>query len=67
MPKYNIELLPAAYTDLDELFDYIMADNPTTADRMLNSIMDSLSRLENIRTPGRHCLRVHSKSSVLEW
>ncbi|GAW32760.1 RelE/StbE family addiction module toxin, partial [Carboxydocella sp. JDF658] len=47
MEKYNVELLPAAYTDLDEIFDYIMVDNPSAADSILESIMHALSRLEN--------------------
>jgi len=45
--KYDIELLPAAYSDLDEIFDYIMLDNPKAAGRMLDNIMRSLRRLEN--------------------
>ena len=56
MAKYDIELLPAAYTDLDEIFDYIMADNPTAADRILNIIMDSLSRLEKYPHSGKPLL-----------
>jgi len=47
MERYEIELLPAAYSDLDEIFDYITVDNPTSAARMLNNIMQSLRRLEN--------------------
>ena len=37
MKKYNVELLPAAYADLDEIFDYIMR---------------SLHRLENFPQSG---------------
>ena len=36
MDRYDVELLPAAYSDLDEIFDYLMAENPTVAARMLN-------------------------------
>ncbi|GAW32922.1 RelE/StbE family addiction module toxin, partial [Carboxydocella sp. JDF658] len=32
---------------LDEIFDYIMVDNPSAADSILESIMHALSRLEN--------------------
>jgi len=42
MEKYNVELLPAAYADLDEIFDYILVDNPQAAERTLDKIMDSL-------------------------
>jgi len=52
MGKYNVELLSAAYADLDEIFDYIMADNPQAATEMLNNIMKSLRRLENFPHSG---------------
>ena len=35
MERYDVELLPAAYSDLDEIFEYIMADNPQAAADML--------------------------------
>jgi len=47
MEQYNVELLPAAYSDLDEIFDYIMAENPQAADGILESITQSLQRLES--------------------
>ena len=47
MERYDVELLPAAYSDLDEIFDYIMADNLQAAVSILDSIMQSLRRLEN--------------------
>lgn len=47
MEWYNVELLPAAYSDLDEIFDYIMAENPQAAERILENIMQSLQRLES--------------------
>ncbi|ATW26661.1 type II toxin-antitoxin system RelE/ParE family toxin [Candidatus Formimonas warabiya] len=47
MERYRVELLPAAYLDLDEIFDYIMAENPHAANEILESIMQSLERLEN--------------------
>lgn len=54
MEKYDVELLPAAYADLDEIFDYIMADNPQAAAGMLvlDSIVQSLRRLENFPYSG---------------
>ena len=52
MEKYDVELLPAAYEDLDEIFDYIMVDNPQAATEMLDSIMKSLRRLENFPHSG---------------
>ncbi|MHB8127061.1 MAG: type II toxin-antitoxin system RelE/ParE family toxin [Desulfitobacteriaceae bacterium] len=52
MEKYDIELLPAAYADLDEIFDYIMVDNPLAAARMLDNITQALRRLENFPNSG---------------
>lgn len=52
MEKYDVELLPAAYTDLDEIFDYIMVDNPQAATEMLDNIMRYLRRLENFPHSG---------------
>lgn len=52
MARYKVELLPAAYSDLDEIFDYIMADNPQAAGKMLNNIMQSLRHLENFPHSG---------------
>ena len=52
MEKYNVELLPAAYADLDEIFDYILADNPKAAERTLDKIMTFLRRLEDFPHSG---------------
>jgi toxin ParE1/3/4 len=52
MERFDVVLLPAAYSDLDEIFDYIMIDNPQAAIRMLDSIMQSLRRLENFPQSG---------------
>ena len=46
MPKHEVVLLPAAFADLDEIFDYILADNPLAAAGVLDAIMQSLERLE---------------------
>ncbi len=52
MKKYNVELLPAAYSDLDEIFDYIMADNLQAANKTLDNIMSSLHRLKEFPQSG---------------
>jgi len=52
MEKHDVELLHAAYTDLDEIFDYIVADNPKAASEMLDTIMKSLRRLANFPHSG---------------
>ncbi|MEW6275907.1 MAG: type II toxin-antitoxin system RelE/ParE family toxin [Bacillota bacterium] len=52
MKKFDVELLPAAYSDLDEIFDYIMVDNPQAAARMLDRIMQALRRLEKFPHSG---------------
>lgn len=46
MERYDVVFLPVAYSDLDEIFDYIMADNPLAASAILDTIMDYLKRLE---------------------
>lgn len=53
MKRYNVELLPAAYSDLDEIFDYIMANNPQAAAKVLDSIVESLHRLESYPQSGK--------------
>lgn len=52
MEKYDVELLPAAYSDLDEIFNYIMADNPKAAAETLDNIMKSLHNLEDFPNSG---------------
>ncbi|MCL4416904.1 MAG: type II toxin-antitoxin system RelE/ParE family toxin [Actinobacteria bacterium] len=52
MEKYDVELLPAAYADLDEIFDYIMVDSTQVAIEMLDNIMKSLHRLGNFPNSG---------------
>lgn len=52
MGKFNVELLPAAYEDLDEIFDYILLDDPTAAANMLDRIMTSLHRLQDFPSSG---------------
>jgi len=45
MAKYEVVLLPAAFSDLDEIFDYILAENPLAAAGILENITQSLERL----------------------
>ena len=52
MKKYNVELLPAAYADLDEIFDYIMPDSLQAANETLDNIISSLRKLENFPQSG---------------
>ena len=50
--SYNVELLPAADADLDDIFDYILLDSPYAADKVLTRIFPSLSHLENFPFAG---------------
>lgn len=50
--SYAVELLPAAYSDLDEIFEYILAENPQSAPLILDNIMKSLRRLETFPASG---------------
>jgi plasmid stabilization system protein ParE len=52
MKKYDVELLPAAYADLDEIFDYIMPDSLQVANETLDNIVSSLHRLEDFPQSG---------------
>ncbi len=52
MERYEVELLPAANSDLDAIIDYIMVDSPQAADGILDSIMQSLRRLERYPLSG---------------
>ncbi len=56
MAKYDVELLPAAYADLDEIFDYIMVENPQAAARILDEITQALRRLEDFPDSGKPLL-----------
>lgn len=46
MARYDVELVPAAYSDLDEIAAYMMAENPQAAAGVLDGIIESLRRLE---------------------
>lgn len=38
-------MLPAAFSDIDEIFDYIIVENPTAAAGMLEKFVQSLGNL----------------------
>jgi toxin ParE1/3/4 len=52
MKKYDVEFLPAAYADLDEIFDYIMPESLQSANDTLDNIIGSLRRLEDFPKSG---------------
>lgn len=52
MASYEVELLPAAFSDLDEIFEFILADSPQTANDILESIMHRLRSLESFPLSG---------------
>lgn len=52
MQKYNVELLPAAWDDLQEIFDYIFLDSPKAAEDTFEQILDSLRKLEQFPNSG---------------
>ena len=47
--KNNIHYSVESRRDLDEIWDYIVADlcNPSAAERVVNRIMDAIDQLEN--------------------
>jgi plasmid stabilization system protein ParE len=47
MQHYSVELLPAAWLDLDEIFDYILLYNANAAVKTYNKIFERLRSLEN--------------------
>jgi plasmid stabilization system protein ParE len=47
MPVFEVLMLPVAFLDLDEIFDYILAENPQVAGSVLQNITQSLNRLHN--------------------
>ncbi len=51
--KFTIRLLPAAESDLNEIIDYIAADNPSAAVSVAEKIEKSLSHLTNFPSMGK--------------
>ncbi|MEI3614735.1 type II toxin-antitoxin system RelE/ParE family toxin [Pseudogracilibacillus sp. SO30301A] len=52
MKNYNVELLPAADDDLDDIFIYILLDNPEAANEILDRVMTSIKHLEKFPYAG---------------
>jgi toxin ParE1/3/4 len=50
--EVKVELLPIAYEDLDEIFDYILLDNPSAAEIMYEKIMGSFEHLKRFPNAG---------------
>lgn len=46
MKRYDVNFLPAADKDLDDIFDYILLDSPNNAISILERIMALLENLE---------------------
>jgi toxin ParE1/3/4 len=49
---YKVELLPTAWDDLQEIFDYISINSPKSAENTLRKIIGSLRRLEQFPNSG---------------
>ncbi len=45
--KYNVEYLPIAQKDLEEILEYIQTDNPDAALNFLDQIDEAVSQLAN--------------------
>lgn len=58
---YKIELLPTAWEDLDEIFDYISTYNPNSAEKTLDKIIKSLRRLEQFPNSGTYAPDIELK------
>ena len=52
MGKYSIEYLPLAYDDLEDIFTYIIADDPEAAATLLNEIDTAILHLEEFPDMG---------------
>jgi plasmid stabilization system protein ParE len=52
MGKYKVELLPAAWDDLQDIVAYISEDSSQAAEKMLDRILKSLRRLEDFPYSG---------------
>ncbi|WP_249870828.1 type II toxin-antitoxin system RelE/ParE family toxin [Oceanobacillus saliphilus] len=57
--NYNLELLPTVDADLDDLFDYILLDNPNDAGDVLERIITSLKNLEDFPYAGTKLIADH--------
>ncbi|MEN6351770.1 MAG: type II toxin-antitoxin system RelE/ParE family toxin [Syntrophomonas sp.] len=52
MGKYNVEYLPLAYEDLEDIFTYIVADDPGAAAKLLNEIDAAILHIEDFPDMG---------------
>ncbi len=52
MGKYSVEYLPLAYDDLEDIFSYIISDDPKAAETLLNEIDAAILRLEEFPDMG---------------
>jgi plasmid stabilization system protein ParE len=52
MGKYSVEYLPLAYDDLEDMFTYIVADDPEAAATLLNEIDAAILHLEDFPDMG---------------
>ena len=52
MGKYSIEYLPLAYDDLEDIFTYIIEDDPEAAATLLNEIDTAILHLEEFPDMG---------------
>lgn len=50
--KYEINYLPIAVSDLEEIIEYIKIDNPDAALNMLNTIDEAISKLKDFSEIG---------------
>ncbi len=53
MKRLRLIVSDAAREDLNQVFDYIQADNPTAAEKFLNQIEASLSTLSSFPSRGK--------------
>ena len=51
--KYEIQYLEIAKNDLEDIFDYILKDNPNSASEILNEIDDTVSKLADFPELGK--------------
>ena len=54
MGKYKVELLPAAWDDLQEIYDYVFLENPQAAEDIIARIIRSLRQLEEFPNSGTY-------------
>ncbi|PKM76852.1 MAG: type II toxin-antitoxin system mRNA interferase toxin, RelE/StbE family [Firmicutes bacterium HGW-Firmicutes-15] len=52
MGKYSVEYLPLAYDDLEDIFTYIVADDPEAAATLLDEIDAAILHLEEFSDMG---------------